>query len=196
MTLADLSRFEAHCWRDIAPPELLAIYAPYRRARRVPDRPALLILHPARGISLSMQPRWAIAAASLLQEARMAGVPVLHSLPDGGPREGLLAPRDGEAQFGRPYDDAFMSTDLAPSLLRLRVAGLVMCGATTSGALRATAVEAKAYAFRSAIAEEAVGDEAALLHKVALFDIAHKYADVMSLEQMLGTMRHGRRHGG
>jgi isochorismate hydrolase len=68
------------------------------------------------------------------------------------------------------------------------VGGLILCGATTSGALRATAVEAKSYGYRVAIAEEATADEAGLLHKMALFDIAHKYGDVMSLDEMLAMM--------
>ena len=42
---------------------------------------------------------------------------------------------------------------------------------------------------KAAIAEEATGDEASLLHKVALFDVAHKYADVMSLDEILSELR-------
>jgi hypothetical protein len=61
--------------------------------------------------------------------------------------------------------------------------------APTSGAVRATAVEAKSFGHKAAVAEDATGDEASLLHKIALFDIAHKYADVMSLEELLLELR-------
>ena len=39
------------------------------------------------------------------------------------------------------------------------------------------------------MAEETTGDEASLLHKVALFDIAHKYADIMSSQEILTELR-------
>jgi maleamate amidohydrolase len=70
-------------------------------------------------------------------------------------------------------------------LTRVSVDGLIICGAPTSGAVRASAVEANSFGFKAAIAEESRGDEAALFHKIALFDIAHKNADVMSLEELV-----------
>lgn len=71
-------------------------------------------------------------------------------------------------------------------MLKTRGAGaLIVCGAPTSGALRATAVEGKSFGYKVAIAEETVGEESGFLHKMALFDLAHKYADVMSLEELL-----------
>jgi len=44
------------------------------------------------------------------------------------------------------------------------------------------------YGYKVAIVEETVGDESGFLHKMALFDVAHKYADVMSLEELLAQL--------
>ena len=62
---------------------------------------------------------------------------------------------------------------------------LIVCGAPTSGALRASVIESKSYGYKVALAEEAVGDESIFLHKIALFDLAHKYADLMSLAELV-----------
>lgn len=194
-SLSDLTTFEDYCWNDVTPAELLAIYAPYRRERRIPDLPALLLLHKAPDIALGVQADWTTPAGRLLAEARAVRMPVIHSLPARGQVDSGLAPGKDELVIGRIYDSAFMATDLAASLVRMGRRGLVLCGATTSGAVRATAVECKAFAFKAAIAQEATGDEASLLHRLALFDIAHKYADVMSLSEMLGLMRGGAETG-
>jgi maleamate amidohydrolase len=190
-TLSDVSGFENYCWRDVVPPELLTIYAPYRRPRKIPDRPCLLVLHPVPGVPLTAQPEWETPASRLLIHVRAAGIPVLHSLPPNGSPAAMLVPKSGEPMIARPFDSAFMCTDLAPTLIRSRVSGLLLCGATASGALRATAVEAKSYAYKAAVAEETTADEASLLYKLALFDVAHKYADVMSLDEMLELLRRG-----
>jgi isochorismate hydrolase len=181
-----LRDFEDYAWRDVAPAELLAIYAPYRRNRAIPPRSALLILHPVAGMALPVQPEWTEAAARLLAHARAASMPILHSVPQGS--ASAAEPREGEKLLLRPCDSAFLFSELPAVLGRGGVGGLILCGATTSGALRATAVEAKSYGYRVAIAEEATADEAGLLHKMALFDIAHKYGDVMSLDEMLAMM--------
>jgi maleamate amidohydrolase len=64
-----------------------------------------------------------------------------------------------------------------------------LCGAPMSGALRATAVESKSFGYRTAVAEDATGDEAEMLRKMALFDVAHKYADVMTTEEIVQMLR-------
>jgi len=180
-----MREFEDYCWRDVVPADLLAIYAPYRRRRAIPPGPALLILHPMPGIALTVQPKWAAAAGRMLLRAREVSIPVLHSVPADSAFAQGITPLAGEAVIRRPCDSAFLFSELAAVLKRAGVRGLVLCGATTSGPLRATAVEAKSYAYKCAIAEEATADEASLLHKMALFDIAHKYADLMSLDELL-----------
>jgi maleamate amidohydrolase len=58
----------------------------------------------------------------------------------------------------------------------------------SSAALRASAVEGQSFGYKVAIAEDAVGDVSPFLHEVALFEIAHKYADVMSLEELVSHL--------
>jgi nicotinamidase-related amidase len=167
---------------------VLTIYSDYRRDRLVPRAPALLVLHPKQGIEITVQPHWHTAAAQLVERARTLSMPILHSISPGSAPANELAPRADELIIPRPRDSAFLFSDLAAVLANRRIYGLIVCGASTSGAVRATAVEAKSYGYKAAIAEEATADEASLLHKIALFDIAHKYADVMSLGEMLQQM--------
>lgn len=77
----------------------------------------------------------------------------------------------------------FFETDLAGHLERLGVGTLVLCGETTSGCVRATAVDAYSHGLHVVVVEEAVFDRSPLSHKISLFDLHHKYADVMTLAQ-------------
>lgn len=186
--MTDMQDFEAYGWRDVVPADLLAIYAPYRRTRKVPGRAALVILHPASEMPLSVQPGWAVAAGRILAQSRKMSLPIIHSAEPEGPFAPGVDRHGDDVVVRRPCDSAFMFSDLPAVLKRRGASGLVLCGATTSGSVRATAVEAKSYGYKVAIAEEATADQASLLHKMALFDIAHKYADVMSVDEMLGLM--------
>ena len=179
--------FEDYCWRDLVDDDVRHIYSPYVRERGVGRRPALLVVHPGAGDG-TFTIDWRGAAAALLREARAMGMPVLHSMPPGASPAPVLAPADGEAQHARPRESAFFSSDLERALRACGARSLVVCGAPTSGALRAIAVEGKSYGYRVAIAEETVGDESPFLHRIALFDIAHKYADVMSLEELFAAL--------
>jgi nicotinamidase-related amidase len=173
--------FEDYCWRDLVPAEVQYIYSPYVRERGVGSQPALLVVHPGTAVDGP----WRQAAVQLVAAARERGVPVVHSLPPGATPLPALAPREAEPVSPRPVDSAFFSSDLERLLTRLDAQSLVICGAPTSGALRASAVEGKSFGYRVAIAEETVGDLTSMLHKLALFDIAHKYADVMALDELL-----------
>ncbi len=180
--------FEAYGWHDVVPPDLLAIYAPYKRVRKIPERAALVILHPAAGMSLNVQPGWAVAIGRILAQSRKMSLPVIHSAEPESPFVPGVERHGDDGIVRRPCDSAFMFSDLPAVLKRRGARGLILCGATTSGSVRATAVEAKSYGYKAAIAEEATADQASLLHKMALFDMAHKYADVMSVDEMLGLM--------
>jgi maleamate amidohydrolase len=175
--------FEDYCWRDVISDEDRHIYSAYVRERSVGPRPALLAVHP--GAAPAGQ-GWQDSALRLLTEARTRGMPVLHSVPPQVEPE--LEVRAGEPVVARPCESAFFSSDLERTLRRLGAGSLIVCGAPTSGALRATAVEGKSFGYKVAIAEEATGDVAAFLRKIALFDMAHKYADVMSLEELLAQL--------
>ena len=76
-----------------------------------------------------------------------------------------------------------------------RVDTLIITGCTTSGCVRATAVDAVQNGFRPMVVREAVGDRSVAAHEQSLFDLNAKYADVVSLEetlQYLKTVGHNR----
>jgi maleamate amidohydrolase len=176
--------FEDYCWRDILTPEMELIFSAYHRTRGVASRPALVVIHPQTDFRATAQPGWADMARRLISEARTREIAVVHSVPpSAAPIADLL--ESSEPISLRPRESAFFFADLGLHLTRAQANGVILCGASTSGALRATAVEAKSSGYKTAIAEDAVADEASLLHKVALFDVAHKYADVMTTDEII-----------
>lgn len=175
--------FEDYCWRDVVTEAELHIYSAYVRERGVGKHPALLVVHP--GAGLEIPAAWTGPAAQLLSEARRRSLLVLHSVPPGATPVAALAPLPDEPVCARPCESAFFSTDLERMLTTGHAQSLIVCGAPTSGALRASVIESKSYGYKVALAEEAVGDESIFLHKIALFDLAHKYADLMSLAELV-----------
>lgn len=180
--------FEDYCWRDLLTHEMVTIYAAYHRERRVEPRSVLLIIHPHGGLA-STTGDWAQAAARLVATARTLGLPVVHSVPPGASPDPSLRPQDGDVVVARTCDSAFFFSELEARLRSRRAEGLIVCGAPTSGAVRATVIEAKSYGHHAMVAEETVGDDSALLHKMALFDLAHKYADVMGVDELVQLLQ-------
>lgn len=94
----------------------------------------------------------------------------------------------------KKYASAFFGTDLVS---RLNVAGvdtLVITGCTTSGCVRATAVDALQYGYRPIVVREAVGDRATAAHQQSLFDLGQKYADVVGIDDVqahFASLDHG-----
>jgi maleamate amidohydrolase len=80
---------------------------------------------------------------------------------------------------------AFFGTNLASILISQRVDTVVLCGATTSGCIRATAIDLLQYGYPTLVPRECVGDRAQAPHEANLFDIGAKYADVVSVEEAL-----------
>jgi nicotinamidase-related amidase len=62
---------------------------------------------------------------------------------------------------------------------------VILCGATTSGCIRATAVDLLQNGIPTLVPRECVGDRAQAPHEANLFDIQAKYADVVSVEDAL-----------
>ena len=62
---------------------------------------------------------------------------------------------------------------------------MILCGATTSGCVRATAIDLLQYGFPTLVPRECVGDRAQAPHEANLFDIQAKYADVVPLDEAL-----------
>jgi maleamate amidohydrolase len=88
----------------------------------------------------------------------------------------------------KKYASCFFGTDLVPRLLAHRVDTLIFTGCTTSGCVRASAVDACQNGFRPMVVREAVGDRSAAAHAQSLFDLDAKYADVIGLEDALGYL--------
>ena len=93
-----------------------------------------------------------------------------------------------EVLIEKQWASAFHETDLVTQLRALNVDSLVVTGLTTSGCVRATAVDGLQYDYRVVVAEDAVGDRNMEAHKANLFDLRAKYADVKTSEQVLGTL--------
>lgn len=95
-----------------------------------------------------------------------------------------FGPRPGELVIYKERASAFFGTPLIAHLQRLRVDTLVVCGETTSGCVRASVVDGYSHGFHVVVAEEAVFDRSLLSHKINLFDMHHKYADVMHISEI------------
>lgn len=85
----------------------------------------------------------------------------------------------------KKYASAFFGTDLVSRLNSIRVDTLILTGCTTSGCVRATAVDAVQYGYRPIIVADAVSDRLVEAHKQSLFDLQMKYADVKSLDEVI-----------
>lgn len=182
-------------------------------------RPALLVVDlqhgftdPACGPGFTM-PDVISQAASLVESAHENDVPVIFTtiaFPAGtNPlwvkkmpalldlREGstwtVIDPATGFAETDRVIvkqaASAFSGTDLAERLADANVDTVVICGATTSGCIRATAVDAISLNLRPFVVGTAVGDRERSPHEAALVDIQAKYGEVISLEQGISILQ-------
>jgi len=95
-----------------------------------------------------------------------------------------FAPQPGDLVIYKERASVFFGTPLVPHLLRQGVDSLIVCGESTSGCVRASAVDAYSYGFHVVLVEECCFDRSLLSHKVNLFDLHHKYADVMHLDEV------------
>jgi nicotinamidase-related amidase len=96
-----------------------------------------------------------------------------------------VAPAAGEPVFEKQWASAFFRTGLDDYLRSQGVDSLVVTGLTTSGCVRATAVDGLQHDYRVVIPAEAVGDRNEDAHRASLFDLNAKYADVLDLERVL-----------
>ncbi|MGY1662234.1 isochorismatase family protein [Geodermatophilus sp. SYSU D00705] len=154
------------------------------------------------------------AAAALVDAARAGGHPVLwtavrytRGLADGGlfvrkvpalaafaedaPGEWgelTLPPAPGEPVVVKQYASAFFGTPLAPTLAGLGVDTLVVAGVSTSGCVRATAMDALNSGFRPQVVRQACADRTPELHDNNLADLDAKYADVVDLPEALAHL--------
>ncbi|OVZ57995.1 N-carbamoylsarcosine amidase [Pigmentiphaga sp. NML080357] len=100
----------------------------------------------------------------------------------------LLAPEPGERIVRKQSASAFFATSLADWLRARGVDTVVVVGCTTSGCVRATAVDAMQHDFMTVVVEDCVGDRALGPHQASLFDLRQKYADVMGRDALLAAI--------
>ncbi len=93
-----------------------------------------------------------------------------------------LSPIKGELVVRKQFPSAFFATPLASWLAMQGVKTLVVAGATTSGCVRASVVDAMCFGFRPIVVEDCVGDRSIEQHESNLFDMKMKYAEVMKFE--------------
>jgi maleamate amidohydrolase len=109
-------------------------------------------------------------------------VPALAQLVGDSPMGELMpavAPRDDELVVVKQYASAFFGTSLASTLHALGVDTVVVVGVSTSGCVRASAVDAIQHGFVPLVVEDAVGDRAPGPHAANLHDLCAKYAEVV-----------------
>lgn len=105
---------------------------------------------------------------------------------DGGPElDPRLDARAGDSILFKKYASCFFGTDLISRLVTTGTDTLIMAGCTTSGCVRASAVDAIQHGFRPIVVREAVGDRSEAAHVQSLSDLAMKYADVEPLEDVV-----------
>ena len=94
----------------------------------------------------------------------------------------------GDVLIEKQWASAFHQTDLDTRLRAQGVDSVVVTGLTTSGCVRATAVDALQYDYRVVLAREAVGDRNSAAHQANLFDLHAKYAEVMGLAEVIALL--------
>ena len=99
-----------------------------------------------------------------------------------------LQPQPGEPVLQKCKPSAFFGTDLAAILVYHRIDTLIVTGMVTSGCVRATVVDAFNLNYVIMIPEECVADRGQVSHKVSLFDMHMKYADVLGLAEVLAYL--------
>ena len=155
------------------------------------------------------------SAKRVLAAARAAGIPVIftgvESEPGGinggvfyrkvgalkvfdrGSRLGEycngLEPRPGEWLLLKQYASAFFGTTLGPTLTAQGIDTVIITGVSTSGCVRATALDACQYGFIPFVVRDAVGDRDPRPHEANLFDLQAKYAEVVSEADIVSHMR-------
>lgn len=99
-----------------------------------------------------------------------------------------LCPDDGDVVLTKAYPSAFFATALADDLHAQAIDTLVIAGLSTSGCVRATALDALCHGFVPIVVEDACGDRDRRVHNANIFDLAAKYATVVNSEAALSYL--------
>ena len=118
-------------------------------------------------------------------------VPALRLFERGSPLGAFpptLQPRDGELVISKQYASSFFGTHLAATLTAQGIDTLLITGLSTSGCVRATALDACQHGFLPFVVREACGDRHSTPHEANLFDLQAKYAEVISEAQAIAHL--------
>ncbi len=187
-------------------PAILAIDL-YNKAYQGGNRPVIEVNREFSGSCGENAWRAMEPTQKLFAAARRAGIPVIYStrhadtagVHSTNRRMGRevedvygikeeLAPHPGDLVIYKERASAFFGTPLIAHLRRLGVESLIICGESTSGCVRASTVDAYSYGFHNVLVEECTYDRSMLSHKVNLFDLHHKYADVMHVGEVIAHL--------
>ena len=145
----------------------------------------------------------------LFAAARAAGIPIVYTTANPNPRVSAtnrqkdrsestsksgteiwkdFAPQPSDLIIRKERASGFFGTPLTAHLQQWGVRSLIVCGESTSGCVRASVVEGFSNGFHMTVVEECVYDRSVLSHKVSLFDMHHKYADVMHIEEVVSHL--------
>ena len=119
-------------------------------------------------------------------------VPSLAILQKGSPLvevDKRIEPLPGERIVEKKYASSFFGTNLDVELRALGVDTVIMAGCTTSGCIRASAINSLQNGFQTIVVRQAVGDRADGPHQANLFDIDAKYGDVVDLSEALDYLK-------
>jgi nicotinamidase-related amidase len=155
------------------------------------------------------------AIRRLLEEARRAGLPVVYTTVSYGEGDKVaaaafidkipalltleagsrwveidprIAPEPGEPVLNKLFASAFFGTALSSLLVAAGCDSVIVTGASTSGCVRATVVDAIQHGYRPLVPREAVGDRNAAAHEANLDDIDTKYGDVVSVDEVVAHL--------
>jgi len=104
-----------------------------------------------------------------------------------------FVPEGEEVVIHKQRASGFFGTPLTAHLVQLKVDTVIVLGETTSGCVRASTVDGFSHGFHMVVAEECCFDRSEISHKVNLFDLHHKYADVLKTEEIVAEFE--KRHG-
>ncbi len=100
-----------------------------------------------------------------------------------------LAPAEGELVIRKTQASAFFGTHLAAHFVGKGVDTVVLAGCTTSGCIRASAIDAMSMNYRVTVAKDCVGDRALGPHEANLFDMGQKYADLLTGGEVVAALK-------
>jgi len=148
----------------------------------------------------------------LFSAARMAGLPIFYTTsetrPAGKPEavkatnrrmtphgpevyniRSEFAPQKGDTVIFKQRASGFFGTPLVAHLTQLGIDTIIIFGESTSGCVRASTVDGYSYGYHMVMAEECCYDRSEISHKVNLFDLHHKYADVMKTAEIIDILQ-------